>query len=180
MTRFSFFKLAALSALSLCTAGCATSSKPAPSTPTAAAEAFYRKRMDLNFTGLPNSGQLAGLAPRLTPELRGLFAAAQKSQKTYLQHHPGEKPPWVEGDLFSSLFEGVSSFRPGAVSVHGEQAQVKMLLVYNDAGKPAHWTDSLVLRHVNGQWLVDDILMQGKWAFKNGASLRKTLTASPD
>lgn len=148
-----------------------------PATPEKAAAKFYAKRLALKIQGLPDEQQLAALAPYLTPELRALFVAASREQQDFMKKHPDEKPPWIEGDLFSSLFEGVSTHQTGAATIARDRAEVRVDCTYTWRGETSRWHDLIILRQREGRWLVDDILMKGEWAFKSGASLRGVLSA---
>ena len=78
-----------------------------------AAAHFYSTYLALKVRGLPNIRQSKLLLPLLTPDLQQMFAAAEREQNKFSKEHPDEKPPWGDGDLFSSLFEGAQSFTLG-------------------------------------------------------------------
>ena len=163
-----------LSILALGQSVCAQSST---SSPTRAAQQFYRTYLKLKINGLPNDNQLKLLSPLVTSDLKDLFLAARKIQAEYIREHPDEKPPWGDGDLFSSLFEGAQSFRIGRASVRGNSAEVPVQLRYRQGGATSSWSDVLVLERIGRRWLVSDILMKGEWAFKSGNSLRSILSS---
>ena len=99
--------LAALAAL----AACARADSPAaPELPGRAVRAFYAERQRLGVAGAPNAEQLAALAPLVSDTLRALLDAARRLRDAESARAPEEKPPFVEGDLFSSLFEGPTAF----------------------------------------------------------------------
>lgn len=147
------------------------------SSPTLTAQQFYRTYLKLKIDGLPNDNQLKILSPLITSDLKDLFLAARNTQAEYIREHPDEKPPWADGDLFSSLFEGAQSFRIGRASLRGDTAEVPVQLKYRQGGATTSWSDVLVLERVGGRWLVSDILMKGEWAFKSGNSLRSILSS---
>ena len=147
------------------------------SSPTRAAEQFYRTYLKLRIDGLPNDNQLKTLSPLITADLKDLFVAARKIQAEYIREHPDEKPPWGDGDLFSSLFEGAQSFRIGRASLRGDIAEMPVHLTYRQGGSTTRWSDVLVLKRTGRIWLVSDILMKGEWAFKSGNSLRSILSS---
>jgi hypothetical protein len=160
--------------LALSQSVCAQSST---SSPTRAAERFYRTYLKLRISGLPNHKQMKILSPLITSDLKELFVAARKIQAKYIQEHPDEKPPWIEGDLFSSLFEGAQSFRIGNASHRGDIAEVPVKLAYREGGSTTRWSDVLILVRNGNRWLVSDILLKGEWAFKSGDSLRSILNS---
>lgn len=147
------------------------------SSPTRAAQQFYRTYLKLKIDGLPNDNQLKTLSPLLSSDLKDLFLAARKIQAEYMRDHPDEKPPWADGDLFSSLFEGAQSFRIGRALLRGATAEVPVQLKYRQGGATTSWSDVLVLERIGKRWFVSDILMKGEWAFKSGTSLRSILSS---
>lgn len=163
-----------VSALALSQSVYAQSSK---SSPTRTAQEFYRTYLKLKIRGLPDDKQMKSLEPLISSDLKDLFVAARKIQDEYIREHPDEKPPWGDGDLFSSLFEGAQSFRIGRVSLRGNRAEVPVQLTYRQGGSTTSWSDVLILVRNDKQWLVSDILMKGEWAFKSGSSLRSILNS---
>lgn len=127
--------------------------------------------------GLPTPEQLQRLSPLITPELRAIFERARTLQAEQIRKQPDEKPDWIEGDLFSSLFEGVSTWALSEVfTAPTVDATVKVNQTYNEPNqKPVTWTDRLVFKLQGKHWLLNDILMGGKWDFSAGKTLRSRL-----
>jgi hypothetical protein len=150
-----------------------------------AAVRFYRSysglRQSAGLTGIPNEAQLARLAPLLTPELGGLFDTALREQRRCAKQYPGDKPPWIEGDIFSSKFEGFNSFSATASRLRKQGREVTMRFAYAEGKTRVKWTDTLVLRHEAGRWLVDDIFYRGHFAFTSGfgKNLKSSLKSIP-
>jgi len=153
------------------------SAQTSASSPTRAADKFYRTYLRLQIRGLPNDQQLKALSPLIAPDLKELLESARSTQAKFIQEHPDEKPPWADGDLFTSLFEGAQSFRLGRATVQGDRRQVPVYLVYRQGGSTTRWSDELVLVRSGNRWLVSDILLKGEWAFKSGSSLRAILAS---
>jgi hypothetical protein len=147
------------------------------SSPAQAADKFYRAYLKLKIRGLPNDKEMKVLSPLITSDLKDLFEAARKIQAKFIQEHPDEKGPWVDGDLFTSLFEGAQSFQVGRPTVHQDQAEVPVQLTYRQGGSTTRWSDVLILERNRSKWLVRDILLKGEWAFKSGESLRTILSS---
>jgi hypothetical protein len=141
------------------------------------ADRFYRTYLKLQLRGLPNEKELKVLSPLITSDLKQLFVAAMSEEEKFVQEHPDEKPPWGDGDLFTSLFEGAQSFRLGTPIKRGGCTEVPVHLAYSQGGSTTRWSDVLVLVRTQDGWRVWDILLQGEWAFKNGPSLRKVLSS---
>ena len=146
-------------------------------TPDVTADRFYRTYLKFNVRGLPNEKELKALSPFLSRDLQQLFKDARSTQQKYIREHPDDKPPWDDGDLFTSLFEGANSFRLGAPRKKGARAEVPVYLAYRGGGSTTRWSDVLVLTRTRDGWRVWDILLKGEWAFKSGASLRSILSS---
>ena len=196
------FVLPAL-ALSLIAAGLLTAcgSKPAAevaAAPTAALPAaapeqvvadLYAALAAARPSGAPTDAQRLILAPLLSAELTGLLQRADAARAAARAAAPTEKPPFTDGDLFSSLFEGPTAFTVGkAVSAAAAPGgrlgdlQVPVDLVHTidpaaGGGEPATWTDTVLLREENGRFVVADIAFGGGWDFANKGTMIAALRA---
>lgn len=145
---------------------------------------FYAAYQKLHFSGLPNSKQLLALSPYLSPRLHELLRRAQAEQAKCIRKNPDDKGPWVEGDLFSSNFEGVT--RVVLVSSDGKtnsdvlRQQLHVSFEYVENGQKVAWSDDLVLTRASATaaWLIDDVLYRGGQQFGSGfgSSLRRSLS----
>lgn len=177
----------ALSILILALAACAPRVEPRaePTTaPTALemAQRIFDQITALHVDGLPSDAQMRLLAPLLTQELRQALDAArawQRSEIERMQREDSEdKPPFIEGDLFSSLFEGAQTAR--AISAKPDQDRIVVTLdrSYGSGTEQVRWQDRAVLKRVGDRYLLDDVEYGGNWAFQAGSStLRNTLEA---
>lgn len=150
--------------------------------PEAAAQALVDRVESLAIDGLPDDAQMQALAPLLVPELREAFEAARAWQRGEIERMQREgsedKPPFVEGDLFSSLFEGAESSR--VLSLSGDDARSVAVVErgYGSGGDRVVWRDRAILRRSGERWLLVDIEYGGDWAFQAGTrSLAQTLKA---
>ena len=137
---------------------------------------FYQAYMRFKPSGLPDARAVRVIAPMLTPELRRLFEGARSEQRAFMKLHPEEKPPWIEGDLFTSSWEGADSFEIGTPRVEGNRAEVPVHLTSMGTDPPLRWTDQLVLSRTRSGWRIDDIRLNGEWDFKSGSTLRGILS----
>ena len=55
------------------------------------------------------------------------------------------KPPWEDGDMFTSLFEGAQSFKVGKLRKRAAYTDVSISLEYKENGQAVRWVDTLVL-----------------------------------
>ena len=182
-TSFRFLTRSSL-ALVIGLVGCRTpmpdAGPPATADASGTARAFYQAVRHERIEGLPTEKQMDRLKPFLSANLVSGFAKARMEQKEFMAKNPGEKPPWIEGDLFGSLFEGPTSWSVGTAAVKGASAEVPVKLAYRDDTKPVEWTDRIRLVQTPKGWKVEDIRMGGEWGFKAGGnSLSQTLSAKP-
>jgi hypothetical protein len=150
---------------------------------------FYGALATLRPSGAPTEAQRAALAPLLSSELVGLLSRADTARATARAAAPTEKPPFTDGDLFSSLFEGPTAHQVGApvsgAAVPGGRlgdltVPVTLTHVADPAtggGTPTTWTDTVLLREENGRFVVADIAFGGGWDFANKGSLVAALRA---
>lgn len=142
-----------------------------------AAHDFYTAALGLGQGGVPDAKGRARLAPYLSPALNRLLANAAAAGKAYAANIKGEAPPLLEGDLFTSMFEGASSFKIGACEVKGKSGSCAVALVYDAPDeKPQHWTDTALLVETAAGWRVDDIDYGGHWPFANTGTLKENLS----
>ena len=146
--------------------------------PQAAAQRFYDYYLEQHMNnGLPSIEQTRQLGTLLSRGLQDAIAGARREQGKFIGAHSDEKPPWVDGDLFSSLFEGATSYRIGKVDQKDGHADVVVTLTFDDRKGGTHiWNDRLVLAQENSSWVVDDLEYGGNWPFANKGSLRRLLT----
>ncbi len=141
-----------------------------------AANGFYATYAGLPHQGgIPDAAARARYAPLLSPRLNQLIAAAAAAQSRF-QKANRNSPPLIEGDLFSSLFEGFTSYRLGPCSGDAKQGQCSVNLTYQDkSAKPVTWTDQVLLVNTAQGWKVDDIAYKAGFAFGNTGLLSDTL-----
>ena len=152
----------------------------APESPAAVATTFCRTVRAERLEGLPSAPAMAKIRPLVTKELADGIERARAEQADFQRRHPDEKPPWIEGDLFSSSFEGVTSWSLGTPVVKEKSAEVPLHHVCADGKDTVRWTDTLVLTRTAEGWRVADVRYGGTWAFQAGtASLARSLPSAP-
>jgi hypothetical protein len=146
------------------------------SDPKATAEGFFRIYATFQPSdGIPDAKGRAKYAPVMSDALNALIARAGAAEDKFGAAHK-DSPPLVEGDLFTSNFEGATSFTIAPCSASGRTASCKIALVYQSPGdKPISWTDALMLVQTEKGWAVDDIAYGATWAFGNKGTLTQTL-----
>jgi len=144
-----------------------------------AAAKFYEAYVRLGVRGLPDDATRAKLAPTITWSLEQELKAALEVQKKFAAEMKGEVPPLVDGDLFTSLFEGATSFEIRACKRMAAGASCVVTLTYAEKdGKRTKWNDFAELREEKSGWHVDNIGYGGDWPFANKGTLKQTLKAA--
>lgn len=141
----------------------------------AAAGSFYGVILGDKSGGIPDAKNMARYKPLASAGLVAALKQASDAEARFAARNKNT-PPLVEGNVFTSLFEGITSFSVGACQANGARGQCSIDLVYDDkTGKPTRWTDTLMLTKEAGGWRADDIGYGGNWAFANNGTLRATL-----
>jgi hypothetical protein len=151
---------------------CGTASVPDPSP---AVARFYATYLSSGVTGVPDSARLAALAPFLSDTLRALLAGAARLRDEAARRVPDEKPPFADGDPFSSLFEGPTGAAIEGRDSAGGVQRVVVRLTYHHADPVTRWTDTAVVVRKRDRWVIDDIRYGGAWDFASRGALRSSL-----
>jgi hypothetical protein len=138
---------------------------------------FYEMRAKLGRTGLPNENDMNAYRAFLCPPLSAAMDAARVRQKLYIDEHPDDKPPMIEGDLFSSLFEGTDAVTPNGTEVDGDAATVTLSMRFGEGDQATRWKDKVLLAKDEGSWCIADVEYTGDWPFANKGKLSTTLAA---
>lgn len=142
--------------------------------------AFLFDCYGLRFRGLPQPVQVDALAVHLSPVLASRLKRAFAGQQAYARRFPGDKPPLVDGDLFSSLFEGPTGYAIENVEMDDQRARVLVKFTYTDPATATlvrTWTDryTVVRGPRVGGWLVEDVEYLGGWEFAPKGKLSEAL-----
>jgi hypothetical protein len=143
--------------------------------PETVARVFYSELRRLGVLGLPGEADWAVLKSFCSETLGAALDRAVAEQAEFIRKNPGEKPPWIDGDLFSSLFEGPKQFQVGEAVTKGESAEVPVECSHTEGGETVKWRDTLLLVKKGGKWLIDDVSYGGIWDFSNSGTLKEAL-----
>jgi hypothetical protein len=144
----------------------------------AAAAAFYRVYASLRPGGIPDAGGRARLQPVLSARLNGLVAAAAQADARF-HARIAVAPPLLEGDIFSSLFEGATAWTVSPCAGDARTARCSVSLTHAAPGAaPVTWKDTLYLVREGTGWRVDDIGYDAGFAFGNTGRLSGTLASA--
>lgn len=153
--------------------------EPAPTAPAQqVASDFYQAYMLTAATGVPTAEQRQRFAPMLADELLQLLTDAAAAEARYAAAQTEPAPPLLQGDLFSSLFEGATGADVKQCKEVSARAACEIVLAYAPPGQQAvHWQDILYLERTEQGWRVSDLEYGGNWPFGNKGSLQQTLQA---
>lgn len=135
--------------------------------------------------GLPDATGRVRLQPVLSPRLNKQLADAAAAQARMATRVKAGGPkaalmPMLEGDIFTSQFEGATGWTIGPCQGDARQARCPVALIYQPrtgagAEKPARWTDTVVLAATPGGWKVDDVVYDANFAAGNTGRLSDML-----
>jgi hypothetical protein len=156
---------------------------PLSDDPATAASGFYGVYATFHPSdGIPDAKERAKLEPFISPALNKLLIDGEAAQAHFASVTKNMSPPLVEGDLFTSNFEGATAFHVGACAKSGDTAQCSVNFGYRDNrkedAKPLHWSDTVYLVHAASGWRVDDIAYGAAWAFGNKGRLKDILASA--
>ena len=127
---------------------------PLQKSPSVVALEFYTLIVREDPSGVPDVREMQLLRPYLSRSLLSLFSRVRKEEVEAVKRTPDqEKPPLLEGCLFSCLYEGPNQFRIGRQRVSGRFAY---LTIEQRAG-PDKWADTLILVKEKDRWRVWDV-----------------------
>jgi hypothetical protein len=149
----------------------------------AAAKGFYAVYGTLHPSdGIPDAKSRTKFEPFISPALDHLLIEADAAEKRFAEVTKNMSPPLIEGDLFTSNFEGANSWSVGPCETDAAAARCKV--AFGDRGgsieaaKPVNWTDTIYLVRTSAGWRVDDIAYGASWAFANTGRLTATLRSA--
>jgi hypothetical protein len=156
----------------------------APSSPSESAAQFYTLLDGLGVRGVPDSLALDAVAPYLDSTLLSLLTDARHTRDDFRRRFPSDKPPFVDGDMFSSLFEGNTSFAIRSTAARGDTTMVVMAFTNSMQPPTVAWTDTLVVvpranpAPMSPQFVIADLRYGAGWDFANRGSMVASLRAA--
>jgi hypothetical protein len=138
---------------------------------------FYSVYLKLHSFGIPNEQEQVQYSPYISPELSELLKTANEAEQKHQAATKGEEPPMVEGDLFTSLFEGASSYTVASCESSDEHGFCIVEFKYLNPGDKSEvkWKDKVYLVKSNRGWVIDDIEYLGDWQFMHKGRLKSLL-----
>ena len=146
-----------------------------------AVTAFYGIYQTQPHGGIPDATGRLRYGGALSPRLNKLLADAAASQARMAARVKSGGPkaavmPVLEGDVFTALFEGATSWKLGQCSGDARTQRCSVALSHAGAkDKPTNWSDTLVLVPGPGGWKLDDVVYDPNFAFGNTGRLSDVL-----
>ena len=167
----------------VCVSPGATRSAPAADDVQGVANGFYAVYGTFRPSdGIPDAKGRAKYEPLISPALNRLLIEGEAAEQRFVQATKNMSPPLIEGDLFTSNFEGATSWSVGPCETGAATAHCKVALGYRggskEDSKPVNWTDTIYLVRTSDGWRVDDIAYGAPWAFGNKGHLTQTLQSA--
>ena len=132
--------------------------------------------------GIPDAKGRAKYEPLISPALDRLLIEGEAAEQRFVTATKNMSPPLIEGDLFTSNFEGANSWSVGKCEADAASARCTVALGYrggpSEDPKPVNWTDTIYLVRNAAGWRVDDIAYGAPWAFGNKGRLTQTLQSA--
>jgi hypothetical protein len=152
--------------------------------PASAVNAFYGvyNSQRAQGGGIPDATGRLRYSPVLSPRLNTQLTQAAAAQARLSAKVRNAVPPMLEGDIFSSLFEGATAWKIGACQGDAKAARCPVALTHavtpaanQKPEKPANWTDTVLVVNTPQGWKVDDVTYDAGFAFGNTGRLSDML-----
>jgi hypothetical protein len=129
--------------------------------------------------GIPDATGRAKYAPFISPSLESLLVQGNQAEQKFASANKAS-PPLIEGDLFTSNFEGATSYKVGACKGDAKAGRCTVMLTYDDRkdnpkDKAIVWNDTVYLVATPSGWRVDDIGYGASWDFGNKGRMSDTV-----
>jgi hypothetical protein len=151
-------------------------------------QSFYDYYLQSQPFGIPSQKNIKAFTPWLSASLIILLSDASKAEERYQKKTKNESPPLVEGDIFTSLFEGANGFK--IISSDAKTNSCTVEFTYTDPGpvrndidgsaQVIRWKDKIFCVHESTGWKIDDIEYGGTWQFMHRGRLRDLLKHTQD
>lgn len=143
-----------------------------------AANAFYEAYLTYYTSGAPEEEELRYFEKLLSGELASLLHDLSAAEDRYHETTKGEVSPLVQGDLFTSLFEGANEFTVLSCDTERFAASCLVELTNTQAGEsPFSWQDRVYLMKQEDAWVIDDVEFLGDWDFMHKDFLKNLITS---
>ncbi len=137
---------------------------------------FYEQHLKAPFTGVPSMEELKPLQTFFSRALFALLTQVSEFDQAYRANADKNVPPLIDGDLFSSLFEGPTTFTIESCTTKKDKALCDVTFTHSDTTIPSEsWVDEVLLVKEEGHWRIDDIEFSENDSSSRGEYLTDTL-----
>jgi hypothetical protein len=138
---------------------------------------FYKLYFTVRPSGVPSEKEQQKFKPYLSAVLAKVLKEADQAEQQYRKKTRGEVPPLLDGDLFTSLFEGATEFKVLSCDTKTSSCLVEFSYVESRKGASptTSWKDKVYLVKDPQGWMVDDIEFLGDWRFMHKGRLQDLL-----
>ncbi|MBB6330425.1 hypothetical protein HNP24_001375 [Chryseobacterium sediminis] len=88
---------------------------------------------------------------------KAIDASKADIEKVKKSDHPDEKPLIFEGAIFSSLYEGFTSYKIKSIKIQDKTAEALVVFEYNMASPKVIWMDTVHLINTEKGWRIDNV-----------------------
>jgi hypothetical protein len=169
-----FVRACAALLLSALLCACVKTPEAPDPTPQGVVKGFYDWRIHSQMTGAPDAQQLAEMQPYISAELHELLAKVRPEAtdaKPAKKKKQRGKRAFAEGDLFSSIFDGPTTFKIDDVATQGADQFVPVTFTSAKQLPSINWVDRVKVINENGHYVVADIEYASHWEFGVRATL---------
>ena len=144
-------------------------------TPESAVQQFYEWRLRNPSMALPTEEQLAQMKPYITDELYELLSQAQ-ARAHKASNKSSRKRTFVDGDLFSSVSDGPTSFISGEIeNEKGDEHLIAVRLTSAQQLPAVHWIDHVKVIRQDERYVIADVQYVNHWNVGPNQTLVSTL-----
>ncbi|QQT27271.1 hypothetical protein [Sphingobacterium spiritivorum] len=101
----------------------------------------------------------------------------EDAEKVAKSDHPSDKPLMIEGDIFTSLYEGQDTFQIDTIKIKGDSAFVAVQ--FANSGYKESWKDEVVLIKKES-WKIDNVYFGTDKTLKSTKDVLRELINMPD
>lgn len=161
-----------LGSLCVLLAACTADPDERLSSPEGTVTEFYSWRVRQPAMTVPSQQQLAQLRPYVSDELYALLV--QTSEQAH-RSKPARNRSFVDGDLFSSVSDGPTSFVHGDIERTPQGEVVVPVRLTSAQQLPAvHWVDRVLVVRQEDRYVIADVQYANHWSVGS----RETLVAA--
>lgn len=138
---------------------------------------FYDLHLKTRVAGIPGPDELKQLQPFMSRALYNLLQQASDTEIKYRAALNNQAPPMIEGDLFTSLFEGATAYSVDSCETESNKAYCQVRFTYESKDSATEsWKDKVLLVKEDQQWRIDDIEFSGNGQSSHREYLSDALT----